>query len=131
ALKPFAVLSTLLLFGCAIQPPVAGFSSPAGDWNTRWQSMDGRWHTGRLRIADEARATFTGQNARLYFYAIGANRRWQGYWIEDRPQACEQARDGSKFWGVAVFQFNQAYDRFEGSWDMCGESREVPWNGTR
>ena len=66
------------------------------------------------------------------FYSADENGNWEGYWVDHsgrRP--CENKKDGSHFWGVVQFQFNGAYNEFEGTWDFCGEGMKQGWKGKR
>lgn len=129
--KALTILLTLLMAGCAAKRSVTALHPAAGDWRTTWQGVNGEWQASALQIAGEHAATFSGHNGRIHFYAISGNRTWEGYWIEDRPGLCEHRRDGSSYWGVAIFTFNAAYDRFEGTWDMCGDGNRAQWKGSR
>lgn len=113
------------------------YGSPLGEWNHKWVRMDaeayGKWQSGKsFEIVDQNSATYPLDNGRIYFYSISDNqRRWEGYWVEELLDLCPEEKDGSTHWGVAIFQFNDSYTRFEGTWDLCGEGEKMPWIGWR
>jgi hypothetical protein len=85
-----------------------------------------------MTIIDEKKATYTYANGRIFFYAIDGQDKWKGYWVEDSgAHDCSEKKDGSTDWGVAIFQFNDAYNEFRGELDFCGVGSKYPWSGVR
>ncbi len=56
-----------------------------------------------------------------------------GYWVEKGSnQACDHARDGSKFWGRVHWEMNASNDSFTGWWSYCeAASAQESWTGKR
>jgi hypothetical protein len=44
---------------------------------------------------------------------------------------CSEAKGGSLFWGKQEFQFNENYNRYEGTWDICGQGPKFATSGLR
>ncbi len=66
------------------------------------------------------------------FHSADDNGKGTGYWVEvSAPQYYDLAKDGSHYWGVVQFQFNEAYNEFEGTWDFCGKDLKHGWKGKR
>lgn len=66
------------------------------------------------------------------FYSADENGKWEGYWVEDSGRhPCDKEEDGSQYWGMVQFQFNEAYNEFEGTWDFCGKGMKHGWKGKR
>jgi hypothetical protein len=82
---------------------------------------------------DETTATYTNPanpDGRVFFYATD-NQNWEGLWVEDVTDVCSEEKHGSKNWGVVIYQFNDAYNKYEGTWDDCGKGQKLPFNGIR
>ena len=56
--------------------------------------------------------------------------RWEGYWVESGND-CTEKKHGSNSWGVSIYQFNETYNEYEGTWDMCGEGKKYKMTGVR
>ena len=85
-----------------------------------------------MTIIDETKATYTWSNGRIFFYSTDDQGKWEGYWVENAGQHdCSDKKDGSTDWGVAIFQFNDAYNSFSGKWNFCGSGEEFDWDGAR
>jgi len=103
-----------------------------------WKPAIGEWRYGsggrvkKIKITDGTRAKFNYKNGRILFYSIDNQGKWEGYWVQDTASyGCGVKKDGSDYWGKVIFQFNDSYTRFKGTWDYCGEGRKEPWNGVR
>ena len=124
-IRTFSLLLTLLVVGCATGPSGITFDSPVGDWREKIQRMNGNWRSGNLTIIDETKATYMPNEGQIFFYAIDDQGKWEGHWVvkyyEDVQNQCLEEKHGSENWGVAIFQFNDAYNKYEGTWDMCGK----------
>jgi hypothetical protein len=101
-----------------------------GEWSSRDQGPDCILERFQLTIVDETKATYTIGNGRIFFYAIDDQRKWEGYWVQE-GYGCADKKDGSNYWGVVTFQFNETYTRWKGELDFCGEGRKFPWDGFR
>ena len=124
-------MSAFLVLGSGANFQVKAFDSPVGEWTYREATMQGHLMRGKITFIDKTRATYTANNGRIHFVPTLDKRKWEGYWIEDRFDACPTARDGSKHWGTMIFQFNADYSQFEGTWNMCGVSEKYTWTGFR
>jgi len=83
-----------------------------------------------MTIIDETKATTTFKNGRIFFYAIDDQGKWEGHWVaETYKRHCSDKKHGSNRWGVAIFQFNDAYNSFKGTWDFCGDDVTYFWDG--
>jgi hypothetical protein len=146
-IKVLLVLSISLVIGCATssssETSSSGkvFDSPIGEWTEQYESTsgeipsgtDGKTKTIKFTIIDETRGT--SHNQRLEFYAIDEQGRWKGYWIHKKTQdkywICDEEKGGSPFWGEIIFQFNETYNQYTGTWDKCGEGDKFPIKGFR
>ena len=103
-----------------------------GEWQTFWRV---RYDVikATLKIIDDTRVTYGYTNGRIFFYSIDKQGKWEGYWVEDSgSKACiNELKDGSRHWGKVIFQFNDSYTKFKGTWDYCGEGKKTPWEGFR
>jgi hypothetical protein len=130
-IRTFVLLSQILVIGCA-GPSGKSFDSPVGEWNSQIEPPYGAPKSTKLTIIDETRATYTWRNGRIFFYSTDERGRWEGYWVEDSGQLkCSEKKDGSINWGVSIFQFNEAYNKFTGEWDSCGDGQRFGWDGSR
>ena len=130
--KSFLLLSTVLVLGCASPQSVKSFDSAIGEWSWQLEARSDQWYGGKMTIIDETKATYTYQDGRIYFYAIDDQGKWEGYWVENSgARKCSDKMHGSNDWGVATFQFSDAYNEFTGKWNFCGEGKELEWNGAR
>jgi hypothetical protein len=102
-----------------------------GVWSSRNQGPDCILERSQLTIVDETKATFTLLNGRILFYAIDDQRKWEGYWVDEVLGLCADKKDGSTYWGVVTFRFNDTYTEWKGEFDECGEGRKYPWDGFR
>jgi len=107
-----------LVVGSASGPSVKSFDSPIGEWKDKYQTMHGSWEWSSTTIIDEKTATYTNPDGRVLFYATD-NHNWEGHWVEDGTDECSEEKHGSKNWGVIIFRFNDAYNKYEGTWDLC------------
>jgi hypothetical protein len=119
-----------LIVGSASGPSVKSFDSPIGEWKDKYQTMQGSWEWSSTTIIDEKTATYTNPDGRVFFYATD-NHDWEGHWVEDGTDECSEEKHGSKNWGVIIFRFNDAYNKYEGTWDSCGIGQKFPFNGFR
>ena len=103
-----------------------------GDWSSQMQQPTGTAVSAKITIIDETKATYTRANGRILFYAIDGQGKWEGYWVENSgAHDCSDKKDGSTDWGVAIFQFNDAYNSFSGKWDFCGDGDKYDLDGAR
>lgn len=129
--KVLTIFSTLLMVSCASGPSGKTFDSPIGVWSERWETQNGSMRSIKVTIVDEAKAKY-GSNGRIDFFAIDEQGRWNGYWIlEDGYRTCTEKKSGSQHWGETVFQFNETYSHYTGTWDYCGEGQKFSKSGVR
>ena len=108
------------------------FDSAMGEWSHISQGPDCIMLKYQMTIVDETKATYpSNQNGRILFYAIDDQRKWEGYWVEEIDGNCADKKDGSTFWGVVTFRFNETYTKWKGDFDFCGKGRKYPWDGFR
>ena len=130
--RTFVLLSTILIIGCATGPSGKSFDSAVGEWSSQILQPTGIALSTKLTIIDETKATYEWTNGRILFHSIDGQGKWEGYWVEDAGRHdCGDKKDGSTDWGVAVFQFNDAYNKFTGKWDFCGDGEKFDWDGVR
>jgi len=131
SIKVLAMLLALLIVGCASTPSGMSIDSPIGEWSEQYESMSGDMRSSKVTIIDESMGTYTNPDGRSEFYAIDEGRS-KGYWIEEGgSDPCSEEKGGSMFWGEQNFEFNDTYDQYEGTWDMCGEGRKYTTKGVR
>ena len=126
-----AIPSMILAIGCAIGPSGQTFDSPLGDWSETHEKRSGGSKTVKLTITDKT--TGTGSDGVLLdIYSSGDDYTWKAYWIlESGIYACAEKKRGSPYWGEQVFNFNQAYNQYTGTWDSCGEGQKFWTRGNR
>ena len=126
------LLSTILMVGCATGPSGMTFDSPIGEWSEKYEKKYGGHGVSRLTIIDEANAVYTNPIGRIEFHTIDAQRKWTGYWIlENSQNPCSVKKSGSLHWGENIYQFNETYNRYTGSWDNCGKGQKYTLSGVR
>ena len=125
------IFSALLIASCASGPSGMGFDSALGEWETKFVNLSGIIATPRMTIIDESKATYEYQEGRILFYAVDDQGKWEGYWVERGAKTCTESKDGSNFWGMVSFQFNDTYTNFTGYWNLCGKGIKRPWSGNR
>ena len=132
-MRTCVLLSTILILGCASGPSGKSFDSAVGEWSWQLQYLPtSPTIGGQMIFIDETKATYTHQDGRIFFYAIDEQGKWEGYWVENSgARKCSDKKYGSTDWGVATFQFNDAYNKFTGKWDFCGEGEKWEWDGVR
>ena len=129
--KKMAIISTFWIIGFGANFQVKAYDSAVGEWTYKEETMEGHLMRGKMSFTDQKNAIYTANNGRIIFVATDGNGRWEGYWIEDGSIECSTEKDGSQLWGVAIFNFNDDYSRFEGTWDMCGSGKGSSWIGFR
>jgi hypothetical protein len=132
--KIMSILSALLLVSCATAPSGNNFDSPIGEWSERHETSLGSTQSARLTIIDETKGKYPNSIGRVEFYAIDQQGRWKGYWInenESGPSRCSEEKSGSMFWGEQIYQFNEAYNQYTGTYDYCGEGQKFATKGSR
>ena len=108
------------------------YASAHGDWETRWQGPSGQWTDGvALSIVDSSVAQYMPGNGKIHFYQVDDLGRWEGYWVEAPANTCIEEKHGSRNWGIATFQFNESFTRFNGTWDSFGQGQRYAWAGDR
>ena len=131
-IRTFVLLSTILITGCATSQSGKSFDSAMGEWSWTFGAPSGRTYSGEMTIIDETKATYTFRNGRIIFYAKDDQGKWEGHWVaETYKRHCSDKKHGSIRWGVAIFQFNDAYNSFKGTWDFCGDGVTYFWDGSR
>ncbi len=131
-MRIFVVFSTILIIGCASGPSGRSFDSAMGEWSSQIQLPTGKAVSAKITIIDETKATYTRSDGRILFYAVDGQGKWEGYWVENSgAHDCSDKKDGSTDWGAVIFQFNDAYNRFSGKWDFCGDGELFDWDGAR
>lgn len=127
------LLTLTALTGCASGPSGEAFDSPVGLWTERFEMVNASTHTAQVHIVDENHATYTSPHpGRIEFYAVDEQGRWKGYWINQTGRyACAEEKNGSRYWGESIYRFNQTFNRYTGTWDVCGEGPNYALEGYR
>jgi TolB-like protein/class 3 adenylate cyclase/Flp pilus assembly protein TadD len=120
-----------LIIGSASGASGKTFDSAMGEWSYSSQGTDCYLNRYQLTIVDEIKVTYPERNGRILFYAIDDQRKWEGYWVEEASGNCAEKKDGSTYWGVVTFRFNDTYTQWKGEFDECGEGKKYPWDGFR
>jgi tetratricopeptide (TPR) repeat protein len=121
-----------LIAGSASGASAKTFDSAMGEWSSIFQGSDCVLNKVQLTIVDETKAiTPSYRNGRILFYALDDQRKWEGYWVDEIAGNCVEKKDGSTYWGVVTFRFNDTYTEWKGEFDECGEGRKYPWDGFR
>ncbi len=91
------------------------FGKAQGRWASKWEKTRGGTQTATTTFNYYGNmASIPGPAVK--FYSADDNGRWEGYWVEESgSQRCDTKEDGSHHWGVVEFQFNEAYNAFEGT----------------
>ena len=127
-----AIPLILLIAGCATAPSGNSFDSAIGEWNERYETMNGNTRSTVLTISDETRAIYSNPTVQIAFYSIDDQRRWKGDWTgESGANPCSVERNGSQYWGEQILHFNETYNQYTGTWNACGEGPNYPYNGIR
>ena len=141
--KTISILSAFLLVSCATAPSGDNYDSPIGEWTDQYETTGGgevpsgaggTTKTTKFIIIDETRAIYPGLNGRVEFYAIDEQGRWKGYWIDEHLSKyflCYEEKGGSPYWGEIMYQFNETYNQYTGTWDKCGEGKKYAISGFR
>ena len=127
------IAGIFLVQGCANPVMDQTFDSPDGEWRTGIQYSAGRMSLGTMTFAGSKKATYTYRNGRVLFNETDSSGKWKGHWVEDTWSGaiCAEEKDGSKSWGEMVYQFNDTYTRFKGTYNICGTGLKNAWEGTR
>ena len=127
-----AILSILLTASCATGPSGNSFDSAIGEWNEKYETMNGNTRSTVLTIIDEASATYSNPTVQIAFYSIDNQRNWKGYWTrKSGANPCSVERNGSQYWGEQIFHFNETYNQYTGTWNACGAGPNYPYKGVR
>jgi hypothetical protein len=130
AMRILIILVPLAFTGCVSDLSKKPIHSAMGDWNFKYQKTNGEWRTDlSMTIIDEMKATYTWENGRVYFDSADDQGLWHGHWVQNQANICLEEKFGSNHWGVAIFQFNDDYSKFEGVYDRCGKGQKFPFNG--
>ena len=125
---------TLFLFVFANQGFTQEFDSPLGEWKTKIQIDGGSWLThGVMTFSGDGTVKYALRNGRIFFKEKDGQGKWKGHWVEDKQPwvVCTEKLDGSTAWGEAIFQFDEEYKTFKGTWDKCGDGKRNAWVGHR
>ncbi len=92
----------------------------------------GAWISrGVMTFSNKEKATYSFHNGHILFSAVDDQGLWKGTWVEDQWGTihCGDQIDGSSTWGEAIFQFDETYNEYKGTWDPCGSGRKNAWTG--
>ena len=128
--RTYLVLLAILIASFSNGASAKSFNSPIGEWNDQYLRADGTWYWSTTTFINSAKATYTNPDGQIFFY-LTDDYKWEGYWVEDGPDECSEEKYGSKVWGVIVFQFNDDYNKYKGTWDLCGLGKKYPLDGLR
>ena len=132
-IKIIILIATVLVQSCANPSLDKTYNSPDGSWRSAVQTSTSWLSLGKMTFSGTDKATYTYRNGRILFDETGNNGEWKGHWVEENIPTikCGNEIDGSDSWGVVILQFNDAYTRFRGTYDRCGNGRKNGWEGTR
>jgi len=113
------------------QAAANAFEKAEGRWVSQWETPRSGTTTAKTTFDMYGRmASIPGPF--VTFYSADENGNWEGILVEESGrQRCATTNDGSHHWGVVRFQFDSAYNEFEGTWDHCGEGQTWAWKGKR
>ncbi len=107
------------------------FGKAQGRWVSEWENTQGRTQISTTTFDYYGRMAST-PGPMVTFYSADENGKWEGYWVDHSgPHPCDTKEDESHYWGVVKFQFNEAYNEFESTWDFCGQGMKQVWKGKR
>ena len=130
--KQLALLTALLLIISINVQASENYESPIGEWTVQWERFNGKWRKKiSMKFIDETKATYSFKEGRILFSSVDEQGRWIGHWVENSMKSCLEEKDGSKNWGVVIFEFNETFTKFKGTWDLCGEGRKLLYKGVR
>jgi hypothetical protein len=130
--KALVMLSTLVIISCATAPSGKTFDSAIGVWSDKYTTSMGKTRSSVVTITDETRGAYTNPDGRIEFYSIDDQRAWKGYWIEESgTKPCPTEKSGSMYWGEQIYQFNETYNQYTGTWDFCGKGEKYSFKGVR
>jgi hypothetical protein len=102
----------------------AQFAGPSGTWEADWGPM-------HFELAEPGLfATYEGgdyPNGRFIGQLSGVV--FEGVWVEDGPTSCDDARDGSTYWGRIRLVFDENFTSFAGLWSYCDAEPASGWSG--
>lgn len=90
--------------------------------------------SSKFTIVDETKGIYASPPGRVEFYSIDDQRRWKGYWINttgEKSFLCSEEKGGSSYWGEMIYQFNETYNQYTGTWDKCGQGKKYAIKGIR
>ena len=107
------------------------FDKAQGRWESQWEKTHGGTQTATTTFDYYGNMAST-PGPIVKFNSADDSGKWEGYWVEDSgSHRCDTKEGGSHHWGVVEFQFNEAYNEFEGTWDFCGNGLKHGWKGKR
>ncbi len=107
------------------------FGKAQGTWVSEWENTQGRTQISTTTFDYYGRMAST-PGPTVTFYSADDSGKWEGYWVDHSgSHPCDTKEYGSHYWGVVEFQFNEAYNEFEGTWDFCGKDLKHGWKGKR
>ena len=133
-MRSFCVaLVVLLATAICSNATLAGgsFEKAEGEWVSVWEKTHGGTMTSKTIFGASGEMVYTPDGT-VNFQSADDNGKWEGYWVESSaPQRCDTKKDGSHYWGMVLFEFNETYNEFKGTWDFCGEGKKREWTGER
>ena len=130
-IRILAVPSMVLVIGCASGPSGQVFESPLGEWSETHELKSGRTKTVKLVITDKTRG-MDSKGAMLEIFSADDDHMWKAYWIlESGIYPCSEKKQGSPYWGEEVFNFNETFNQYTGTWNSCGAGQEYWTRGVR
>ena len=109
------------------------FEKATGEWTSFWKSESGRTMFDKLKFDGSSKMIYIpDRGSSVSFQSAEDNGKWEGHWVgSSSPQSCGTKYQGSHYWGMVMFQFNESYNEFKGYWDNCGEGKKFEWTGKR
>ena len=107
------------------------FDKAQGRWESQWEKTHGGTQTATTTFDYYGNMAST-PGPIVKFHSADDSGKWEGYWVDHSgSHPCDTKEYGSHYWGVVEFQFNEAYNEFEGTWDFCGKDLKHGWKGKR
>lgn len=132
----YVALATLLAATFFSNATLAGgsFEKAAGEWASSWVDENGETSNDKLKFDGTGKMVYIPENGEFVsFQSADENGKWEGHWVgfANPTWRCENKYQGSHYWGVVLFQFNERYDEFEATYDICGKGTKYGWTGER
>lgn len=119
---PIAAASVAVAF-IGMSSALAQSSSVAGIW----QSSEGKMEL--TQNGSDVSGPYDQDEGRVIGTLSG--HTLSGIWVERSSDVeCDETQDGSRYWGLIDFTFNDDFTGFSGTWTYCRQTGTRAWSGT-